>query len=836
MNYPCEPVDVEAVRGVKVMTERLQYRKREWQQAQPTVCSKSSVAFSESWQKTEGLPLELRWAKSFADRLEAAQPVIRQGELIIGSLTEHIKGVDVIAAYRPRQILRMAKDNKFESRLRDTELAEISGEDLDRLEKDATFWASRVAPDYINRAIVEKLGEDHLELLADRSMVFEDYFAMADLSRGIFNQGFSGSWAGMPAPNSYVLDTGLRAIIDRAKAEMANMQSEGFDLTSSDSASSHKYLLLESIVISCQAIIDWANRHAALAGRLAECETNLVRKKELLKIADHCERVPASPPRTFWEAVQSLRFIHLAIKKEQPDRPSVILGRMDQMLYPYYKRDLEEGRITRQEAAELLGCLWLKTREMEILETVTKEFRIAPGTLLQNVTIGGRDAEGRDVTNELSWLILQVMSQMKLSEPAVYVRCHKGMSDEFLRFGLECSRDFGGGNPAFLNDELGTDTWLARGIDRTDAVDWEATGCLAIRLTSCDPPFSMHLNQAKILEIALHNGADPRTGMQLGPLTGDVATLTSIEQVYDAFFTQMDYFAGAMREDLAVRLPADLANSPVSGLSSALIEGSMSKGLAPIEGGNKYDVCNTLWIADRGITDVTDSLAAIKYLVFDTKRLSMAELLGALDANWQGEEGIHRMCLAAPKYGNDDAYVDDILEYVSSRTREILQSRPCPVTGQKPFLFRGAAAGHVIHGLVVGALPNGRQAGMPINDAGTSAMPGMDVNGPTALINSATKMDYSDFMGVAHNMKFSKQLMNNAKNLEKIAALLKVYFQRGGWHIQFNIHNAEDLIEAKQHPDRRRDLIVRVGGYSAYFVDLAPVLQDEIIHRTLHEV
>ncbi|MBN1367641.1 MAG: hypothetical protein JW967_06925 [Dehalococcoidales bacterium] len=830
------PVDIEAVRKVNVLTDRLQKRKREWENAQPIVCPESSIAFTKSWKKTVGLPLDLRWAKTFGERIKAAAPIIREGELIVGSLTKHIKGVDVIAAYRPNQIIKMVKDKRFESRLRDTALAGIDEEDAKLLEEDAQYWFGHMTPDYINNAIIEELGEDHLDLLADRSMVFEDYFAMADLSNGIFNQGFNGSWAGMPAPNSYVINRGLKAIITRAKVEMEKLEKEGGNLVSISSAAYHKHVLLRSIIISCEAIIDWACRHAELARNMAKTESDFIRKKELEQIARHCEWVPANPPRSFWEAVQSLRFIHLAIKKEQPDRPSVILGRLDQMLYPYYKKDLSEGKITRQEAAELLGCLWLKTREMEILETVTKEFRIAPGTLLQNITVGGRDENGRDVTNELSWLVLAVMTQMKLSEPAVYIRYHNSISDDFLLYALECNREFGGGNPAFISDKLGTDTWIARGIKAADAVDWEATGCLAFRLTSCDPPFAMHLNQAKILEITLHNGFDPRIKKQLGLRTGDIKRFHSIDQVYEAFFKQMDYFAGQMRKDLIIRLSVDRINTPVSGLSSALIEDSMVKGLAPVEGGNKYPVSNTLWIADRGITDVTDCFSAIKYLVFDKKKITMGDLLDAIDANWEGKENINQMCLAAPKYGNDDAYVDDIFKYISSKTKEILQSRPCPITGQKPFLFRGAAQGHIIHGFVVGALPNGRKAGSPVNDAGTSAMPGMDTNGPTALINSATKMDYSDFMGIAHNMKFSKELLKSTRKLEKVGALLKTFFAQGGWHIQFNIHSAQELIEAKKHPEKWRNLVVRVGGYSAYFVDLSPGLQDEIIARTLHEV
>jgi len=828
-------IDIEAIKKVNVLTDRLQKRKREWEEAEPTVCSESSILFTESWKKNEGLPPDLRWAKTFADRMKAATPVIREGELIVGSLTKYVKGVDIIAAFKPKQILQMLKEQRLESRLRDAVTSAISEEDAKLLEEDARYWSENMPPDYIGKAVIEELGEDHLDLLQDRAMVFDGVFERAEPERGIID-GF-GFWVGMPVPNSYVLDTGLKAIIDRAKAEMEKMEKEGSSL-SLDAKRYHKHILLRSIIISCEAVIEWANRHSTLAKNLAKAERDPVRKRELEQIARHCEWVPANPPRSFWEAIQSLRFIHLAIHKEQPERPEDI-GRLDQMLYPYYEKDLREGKITRQEAAELLGCMWLKIRESEILEAVKKTLRITPGTMLPHVTISGRDKDGQDVTNELSWLILEVMRQMKLSEPAIYLRYHDGLSKEFLIYALECNRDSGGGNPAFLGDKLGTDRFLARGVKIEDAVDWAATGCLAYRM-SCDEidGVGSHLNLAKIFEITLNNGFDHRTKKQLGPKTGDVTKFTSINQFYDAFFKQVDYFTIQHRKDFFIRRSVARQISVNSGWAATMFPDSITKGLGNHEeGGAKYIMSNTLRVADRGITDVTDCLSAIKYLVFDKKKITMGELLDAINTNWQGKENIRQMCLAAPKYGNDDDYVDGIFKYISLKTQEIMQSRPCPITGQKPLLMKGAAIGYIVEGFVVGALPNGRKAGTPLNDGATSAMPGMDVNGPTALINSATKLpNMIEHMGGVHNMKFSKELLNSTKKLEKVAGLLKTYFAQEGWHIQFNILSADDLIDAKKHPEKWRNLVVRVAGYSAYFVDLPPFLQDEIITRTLHTV
>jgi formate C-acetyltransferase len=247
-----------------------------------------------------------------------------------------------------------------------------------------------------------------------------------------------------------------------------------------------------------------------------------------------------------------------------------------------------------------------------------------------------------------------------------------------------------------------------------------------------------------------------------------------------------------------------------------------------------YPITTVMWIGDRGSTDVADVFAAIKYLVFDQKKATMAELLEATKVNWEGHEALRQLCLKAPKYGNDDPYVDDIFSFVTQKNTEIMQKRPDPITGLTPFLFKGAAGGHIVHGSVVGALPNGRMAFSPVNDGATSAMPGVDTTGPTALINSAARFDNWQYMGGVHNMKFTEELLNTPEKLELIIALIRAYFEKGGWHIQFNIHSQESLIAAKENPEEYRNLLVRVGGYSAYFVDLPGSLQDEIIHRTPH--
>jgi len=466
--------------------------------------------------------------------------------------------------------------------------------------------------------------------------------------------------------------------------------------------------------------------------------------------------------------------------------------------------------------------------------TIKREHRAAPGTLLPNVTLCGRDVGDNDLTNEVSWLVLEVMRQIKLSEPAVYIRYHPDIDEKFVLHALECNRDFGGGNPAFLNDGLGTERYLVRGVPKYDAVNWNASGCLGYHL-DCGEHMagSFNLNQAKVMDVTLHDGFDTRTGKQLGPHTGDVTKFTRFEQFLEAWEKQEDYFAEALRNHYFIWWSSEIANSPMSGLRAAMhYEDCIPAGLTSREGGARYKICMASWVGDKGITDVGDCLAAIKYLVFDQKKVTMAEILKAMDADWEGYEDIRQMCLSAPKYGNDDDYVDDIFNYASKRSQEILLSRPDPFTGEKPMLFKGAAAGHVTHGKAVG-----RHAYTPLYDGGISAMPGADTHGPTALINSATKWTHAfELAGVALNMKFSKAVLNTPDKLKKMSALVKTFNKRGGWHVQFNIHSAEELMAARENPAAHKDLLVRVGGYSAYFVDLPPELQDEIVERTMHEV
>ena len=833
-------VDPNAIRSVQVLTPRLQKLKAEWEAAEPQVYVDDTLLFTESWKETDGLPTDIRWAKALEKRLLECPLLLREGELLAGSLTKFIRGNGTLCAMKPKEILKMCERGKFDRKTSDTDSTNITPEDMAALKADAEYWIEHMPKvSTVNKAYEYDMGSDVFDLLFDHAMVFEGRGVREVMDRGLF-QNYSAYGGGVAQVSAKCIKNGLYYVIDLCKKEKERMMLEGDNEHSHGSAQFlRKYWLLEACIISCEAFIKYAKRWADEARRqAAEC-TDEGRKAELIRIAEACERCPGYEPRTFFEAVQCVRLYHLVCWKESSDRPEVPIGRLDQLLYPYFQKDYEEGKTTLQDAAELLGALWLKIREVENLVTIPREQRAAPGSLLPNITLCGVNEKGEELTNELSWLILEAMAQVKLSEPAIYVRVSDKMPEEFLLHAIDCNVRFGGGNPAFLNDAEGTERYLKRGVPLEDACDWNASGCLGYHLSSMEHLGGGHnINQTKVFELALNDGFDPRIKKQIGPHTGDPRNFKSIDDVKEAYYAQLRYFCPILMRIKTLGLATEITDGPMSGLRVAMqYEDCIREGLTPKEGGARYPEGWTSWFGSRGLVDVADSLSALKKLVFEDGAVTMDEMIDAIQKNWEGYEDLRQACLNCPKYGNDDDYVDELYDEVNKKVVEIMQDRIDPITGRKPMLFIGAAAGHTAIGRSIGALPNGRLAFTPTDDAACSAMPGMDVNGPTCTINSATRSDYAkEFVGYAMNMKFSKSVLNTEEKRAKLAQLIRTFIKREGWHIQFNIHSAEELQAALKNPEEHKNLLVRVGGYSAYFIDLPRELQKEIVHRTMHEI
>jgi formate C-acetyltransferase len=696
--------------------------------------------------------------------------------------------------------------------------------DEEGLREIANFWVGRSVNDIVYRAWQNKMGDSYTDLIDGRK---GKTAILPDVNGTVFKTQtiFSGK----------ILIGGLGGIIRRAREEKKKTIDISKYTPNSYNAIIHKTVILDMMIMTCEALIKYARKHADLARKMAAAEKDPARKAELEEIAATCAWVPENPPRTFREALQFYWFIHLGLRKEAPYHSGPCPARIDQWAYAYYENDLREGRLTRQEAAELVGLLWVKLNEMQMVSGSYFE-KEAAGSLLQQVTLGGTNVDGTDATNDLSFLVLEVARQIKMPQPGIYIRCHNGMDHDFMVKAVECNRETRGGIPAFLNDRIAIRNFLATGYSYEDAVDWSAAGCLSYVVSHCNlaSKIAAYIIVPKVLEVALNNGVDPRTGLKVGKETGDVTKFTSIEQLYDAFWTQYDHFVEKAATEYWVGYSSKVEHLGTP-MTSLLIEDCLTRGLDVYEGGERYPEMGVCF-GQRGCVDVADAFAAIKKLVFDDKKVTMAQLMKALKADWVGYEDVHQACLKAPKYGNDDDYVDDIFNYVSLKCNEIILQKPNPCTGRPWRVSRPALTGHYPAGEVTGALPNGRKAKTPLYDAGLSPMVGADVNGPTALIKSATKADhimpYMDSMVL--NMKLSPSMLQTRPSIEKLLSMLKTFFDRGGWHIQFNITSREDLLAAKKNPEQWKSLIVRVAGYSAYFVDLPPAVQDEIIARTEH--
>ena len=542
--------------------------------------------------------------------------------------------------------------------------------------------------------------------------------------------------------------------------------------------------------------------------------------------------MPANPARTFHEALQSLWFTHLVVNLEAA-ADTEAPGRMDQYLYPLYEKDIREGTITRQEAAELLSCLWVKLNEMEGVKGLTHQ-QYDQGSQFQDVTICGVTKDGKDATNELSYLMLEVTGQMKMPQPPLYIRYHNGISEDLMVKALQTNRKHGAGNPCFLNDAVTLLKFVDRGVPLTDARDYSATGCIAVRVPNATPgDGTIMFNKVKAFELALNNGIDTRTGKQLGPATGDPRNFKTYEELYDAFIKQLEHAVHLFYKIYQVFMGrrGELYSNPfISMLQDDCIKTGKNEQQL---GGARYPQLHADY-ADVGHQNVADSLTAIKKLVFEEKKISMTELLDALAVNFEGKEELRQMLLTAPKYGNDDDYADNTFNEVTSDTMRIM-AKPLDWAGYPLYILRGGGSGHYYGGITVGALPDGRKAYVAVADGNLSPVQGMDIKGPTAVILSATKINHTEYaMTTLLNMKIMPAVVQTKEGIRKVISLVKTFFDRGGWHVQFNMIDQETLLEAQKHPEQYRNLMVRVGGYSAYFVELSPEVQNDIISRTQH--
>jgi formate C-acetyltransferase len=587
---------------------------------------------------------------------------------------------------------------------------------------------------------------------------------------------------------------------------------------------------LKAMEIAADALILYAERHADLARKLAKRERNAKRRKELEKIASVCTHVPAHAPRDFWEALQYYWFVHLGVVTELNPWDAFNPGRLDQHLYPFYEKGLREGTLTREKARELLEALWIKFNNQPAPPKVgvTAE-ESCTYTDFALINTGGVKVDGSDAVNELSYLILDVVEEMRLTQPGAMVQISKKTPDRFLKRAIEIIKT-GFGQPSVFNTDEIIQELLRQGKLVEDARNGGASGCVETGAFGKECYIlTGYFNMPKVLEITLNNGLDPRTGKKIGLETGDPVKFSSFDELFDAFKRQLGHFVDIKIKgnNVIERLYAE--HLPVPFLS-LLIDDCISKGKDYNDGGARY---NTSYIQGVGLGTTADSLAAIKYNIFDERYITMKELLDAMRTNFAGYESFRQRLLnKTPKYGNDDDYVDQVMKSIFEAYFEAIDGRPNTKSGHYRINLLPTTV-HIYFGKVVAATPDGRKAGEPLSE-GVSPVQGADRKGPTAVIKSVAKIDHVRTGGTLLNQKFTPQLLADEIGMNKLAQLVRTFFKLDGHHIQFNVVNSDMLRDAQKHPERYRDLIVRVAGFSDYFVDLSVDLQNEIIKRTEH--
>ena len=769
--------------------------------ARPEVFAERAVLATEAYAQTEGLPIAIRRAKMMQHILNGITVLIRDSELIVGCKTPAILGSPLY----PEVACDWVEEELDTIALRDESPFYVSDEVKETLfAKVFDYWRGKQVYNRIMEAIPPETKQAHNEAL-----VFH-YF----LNRTIGH---------ITVDYERVLRKGFRGLKKEVEDEFEKINYE-------ERGSLKNLHLLQAMSISCDAAIRFAERYAEKAERLAEIENEPVRRAELEQIAEICRRTPAYPARNFQEALQSFWFVHLILNLET-NSYAIGPGRFDQYMYPYYQADIEAGRITQEQAREMLACLWIKFNEL----TVVKEGGTAKASTtyndFQNLNLGGQTIEGQSAVNELSHLCLDVTGQLELPQPQISVLISEKTSDRFLMKACEVVR-LGFGMPAIYNDDEKIQAMLHKGKTLKDARLGGINGCVELVVQGKDNMASCgYLSMPKCLELALNDGINSLTGTQLGTKTGDPRNFTSFDQFMDAFRKQLAYAikAKAIYDGIVRQIYAEFCPVP---FTSLLISDCLKKGRDYHDGGARY---NLPLICGVGTGTTADSLAAVKKLVYDDKDVSLEELASALRANFTGYERLRQALLnRVPKWGNGDSYVDTIAHDVVDMFCDELEKHH-NAEGVPYAANMIPTSTHIWFGSLTGATADGRLAETPLSE-GISPVQGMDRNGPTAVVRSMSRLDHVRCCGTLLNMKFHPSALSGKGGLRKFAHLIRTYFSLGGHHMQFNVISEETLRAAQEHPEEYGNLLVRVAGYSAYFVRLNRDLQDEIISRTAQEL
>jgi pyruvate formate-lyase/glycerol dehydratase family glycyl radical enzyme len=769
-----------------------------------------------SWHETEKEDIQIRRARLLEKILDNIEIRIHDYDVIVGRLTPDVIGCATAFDISGDYIPDLWKDTGELNITMDASVG-LDNESIRILRNSARVFGGNTAPEMTYKAWEAIVGSWVKD--AEKAKLKDP-----TLDTGIFAQCTSVlMW-------EKILKKGIRSFVDDARARMNRfIENRETDID--------RFYFWKSAVIVCEAAINHSRRYAALARQMAETERREERKAELLEIASICERVPENPARTFHEALQSMSIIGVCKNYENPMHNNPQWGRCDQYLYPYFINDINNGAITLEKAAGLLAELigrW-GTQTFVSAESLKESHQI--NFAINNIMLGGVDRNGTDSSNELSYLFLHVVGLLQLSSPTVGLRWNRGIPDWLMNKAIRTNMIIKGGVPLFENDEVVIPHFLEDGIPIEEASEWCGLGCVY----PCLPSRAEHYgsdgvaacNMAAMLHIVLHNGIDIN-GKLTGLQTGDPRKFKTFDELYNALMAQHKFITHRIFWLAAVARKEQSKYLRLPFLSVMGIEKCMDDGQDLLIPHPDYSMFG---ISDRAIIDVADSLTAVKRLVFDEKKLTMDELLNALDKNFEGQRGeeIRRMCLAQPKYGNDIDEVDTLAGKISKDSHDIIRSYDNSPY-RKYLIAREGLAWHYFGGLGVGALPNGRKALEPLNDGALSPMRGADKKGPTAVIRSALKAGFKESYASVLNQKFSAAIVRSEESIDKLVAYTNAFMLNNGSHIQYNMIDTNELRAAKKDPDNYRDLIVRIGGFSAYFTQLSPSIQDDVINRSEHNL
>lgn len=787
-----------------MLTERIQKAKNEYVNNKPAISYDRARIWTESYKKTEGQTEPIRRAQAFKDVCEQLVITIFPGELIVGAVGEFRKCGILTPEFSWTWVDR--EMDHFSDRVQDP--YEMTDEQRAFVRKNIfPYWKGKS----LEEAFLAQIPAETAKVAVDTGII--DIDSKWRQSVGEIT----------PDYQDVLFKKGFRGIIDTCREKMAQLK-----LSQPDALK--KYDFYRSVILCGEGMIILAHRYADKAEEMAAAETDAVRKSELQQIAAICRRVPEFPPQTFQEALQMIWFYQLGgILMENP--LSLNPGRFDQYMYPYYRYDIDNKLHDDDGILELIECYWLKLSEwVWTISANTADF-FAGYNQFQNLTVGGSDRYGKDATNELSYLALKATAEVKTHQPGLSVRISQNSPKEFVDAVMDLVA-LGTGFPAIHSDKTGYQMLKNLGYDTEDARDWNNCGCVVPHFRKTfEWTSTVNVNFSGAFEYATNGGKSRMTGKQMGlPIYQD-RKFASYEDVEKAFMEQFDNLidisvTGTL---IAQRLQKDMIPRPYF---SALFEDCLEKGKDLVDGGAKYNVGPVL--TGIGLAESANSLAAIKKLVFEDKVCTMDEILDAMDKNWEGYEELRKQAQNAPKYGNDDDFVDDIAQRISNHFYE--ETHKYTDIYGNPFTsaFMGIS-NFIPTGRVIGATACGRKAGEPISE-GVSPVAGTDTSTPLAAMNSCAKMNQDVHSGgTLLNMRLSHDLVKTKRGRSNLAAMVQTFFDMGAFHVQFNTLSTETLLEAQKHPEDYKDLLVRVAGYSTQFVHLSKTLQDSIIRRSVHD-